>query len=63
VRRETRGVTARILITGPSGSGKSTLCRYFRERGVNAVGGDEIRSLGGPVDLRGRPPRHNAKKR
>jgi adenylate kinase family enzyme len=47
----------RILITGPSGSGKSTLCRFFRERGFNAVDGDAVRGLGGPVDLRGRPLR------
>jgi adenylate kinase family enzyme len=47
----------RFLITGPSGSGKSTLCRFFRERGVKAVDGDDIRGLGGPVDLRGRPLR------
>jgi hypothetical protein len=43
-----------VLITGTSGSGKSTLCIYFRERGVNAVDGDEIRGLGRPVDLSGR---------
>jgi energy-coupling factor transporter ATP-binding protein EcfA2 len=61
VRRETRGVTGQILITGPSGSGKSTLCRCLRERGVNAVDGDEIRGLGSPVDLRGRPLRHITK--
>jgi GTPase SAR1 family protein len=47
---------ARILITGPSGSGKTTLCRFFRERGVNAVDGDDVRGLGGPVDLQGHPP-------
>ena len=61
MRRETRGVTGRILITGPSGSGKSTLAHYFRARGVNAVDGDEIRGLGGPVDLQGRPLRHITK--
>ncbi len=47
--------TRRILVTGPSGSGKTTLCRYFRERGVNAVDGDSIRGLGRPVDLKGLP--------
>jgi AAA domain len=61
VRRETRWVTGRILITGPSGSGKSTLAHYFRERGVIAVDGDEVRGLGGPVDLDGRPLRHITK--
>jgi len=49
------------LITGPSGSGKSTLSRFFRERGVKAVDGDEVRGLGGPVDLQGRPLRHITK--
>ncbi len=48
------GPKGRILITGPSGSGKSTLCRFFRERGVNAVDGDEVRGLGRAVDLEGR---------
>jgi energy-coupling factor transporter ATP-binding protein EcfA2 len=61
VRRETRWVTGRVLITGPSGSGKSTLAHYFRERGVIAVDGDEVRGLGGPVDLDGRPLRHITK--
>jgi len=51
----------RILITGASGSGKTTLCRFFRERGVNAVDGDDVRGLGGPVDLQGRPIRHISK--
>jgi len=61
VARSVCGPEGRILITGPSGSGKSTLCRIFRERGVNAVDGDEIRGLGGPVDLQGRPLRHITK--
>lgn len=52
--RHLRGPEGRILITGPSGSGKSTLCRFFRERGVNAVDGDDVRGLGAAVDLRGR---------
>jgi Dephospho-CoA kinase len=56
-----RALDGRILITGPSGSGKSTLCRFFRDRGVNAVDADEIRGLGGPVDLRGRPLRRITK--
>jgi hypothetical protein len=49
------GLEGRILVTGPSGSGKSTLCRFFREQGAKAFDGDEIRGLGGPVDLRGHP--------
>jgi shikimate kinase len=53
VTRSIRALEGRILITGPSGSGKSTLCHFFRDRGVNAVDGDEIRGLGGPVDLHG----------
>jgi energy-coupling factor transporter ATP-binding protein EcfA2 len=53
--RPVRGLEGRILVTGPSGSGKSTLCRLFRERGAIAFDGDEIRGLGGPVNLRGRP--------
>jgi adenylate kinase family enzyme len=61
VAKSTSGLEGRILITGPSGSGKSTLCRFFRERGVNAIDGDEIRGLGGPVDLRGRPLRRITK--
>jgi GTPase SAR1 family protein len=61
VARAFRALEGRILITGPSGSGKSTLCRYFRERGVNAVDGDEIRGLGGPVDLQGHPLRRITK--
>jgi adenylate kinase family enzyme len=61
VARSICGLEGRILITGPSGSGKSTLCRYFRERAVNAVDGDDIRGLGGPVDLQGRPLRHITK--
>jgi hypothetical protein len=54
-------VEGRVLITGPSGSGKSTLCRYFREKGARAFDGDDIRGLGGPVNLRGRPLRHITK--
>jgi adenylate kinase family enzyme len=61
VARSVHVLEGRILITGPSGSGKSTLCRLFRERGVNSVDGDEIRGLGGPVDLRGRPLRRITK--
>jgi adenylate kinase family enzyme len=61
VARTARALDGRILITGPSGSGKSTLCRYFREQGVNAVDADEIRGLGGPVDLQGRPLHHITK--
>ena len=53
----TRLPKGRLLITGASGSGKTTLCRFFRERGVNAVDGDDVRGLGGPVDLQGRPLR------
>ena len=59
--RSVRGSEGRILITGPSGSGKSTFCRFFRERGVNAVDGDEVRGLGGPVDLQGRSLRRITK--
>ena len=59
--KSARYVSGRTLITGPSGSGKSTLARYFRKRGVNAVDGDEVRGLGGPVDLGGRPLRHVTK--
>jgi adenylate kinase family enzyme len=55
VARSIPGPKGRILITGPSGCGKSTLCQFFRERGVNAVDGDEVRGLGGPVNLQGRP--------
>jgi adenylate kinase family enzyme len=61
VARSGFGPEGRILITGPSGSGKSTLCLFFRERGVNAVDGDEIRGLGGPVDLQARPLRRITK--
>lgn len=48
----------RILVTGPSGCGKTTLCRYFRDHGQHAVDGDEVRGLGGPVDLNGRALRN-----
>ncbi len=54
VKARSRRISGRILVTGPSGSGKSTLCRFFREHGVNAVDADEIKGIGGPVDLRGR---------
>lgn len=47
-------ISGKILIAGPSGSGKSTLARYFREHGVNAVDGDEVRGLGRAVDSEGR---------
>lgn len=56
-----RGPKGRILVTGASGTGKSTLCRFFREQGVHAVDGDEVRGLGRPVDLEGRPLRRISK--
>lgn len=55
--RVTRTITGKVLITGPSGSGKSTLSHFFRERGENAVDGDEVRGLNRCVDLDGRPCR------
>lgn len=58
-----RSVTGRILVTGPSASGKSTLAHYLRERGVDAVDGDEVRGLGRPVDPGGRPLRRVSKER
>lgn len=61
VKPHSRSISGTILITGPSGSGKSTLCNFFRKRGVNAVDGDEVRGLGGPVDLAGRPLRRITK--
>jgi len=61
VARTSSGLGGRILLTGPSGSGKSTLCGYFREHGVNAVDGDEVRGLGRVVDPQGRPLRQITK--
>ncbi len=56
-------ISGRILVTGPSASGKSTLVRYLRERGVNAVDGDDVRGLGRAVDLEGHHLRRITKER
>jgi len=54
-------ISGRVLVAGPSASGKSTLARYFRQHGVNAVDGDDLRGLGRAVDLQGHPLRRVTK--